>query len=527
VSNQRGDVAVAWTSTDSGGTTSLFVARAPAGEAFSPPRRLVEAPAHLYLELLSDLVITGSGDVAVLAEPVTSYARADELHLWPEGDELEEPTDVAPRTTELITDESGRLLVLEEDRLDWSMREWSSRSGWSAWPALGLGGRFVAAAASGDRLHATVFRAQAEGVTAGVDVVEVDLATREVLNRRSVPATDHHTAAKPFAGPGGHVALTSFEYANVVASAAAPGGPFSPPLELHARRLVHGSDAAVAADGTVAVWWGGMEWIDTYADVLLAMGPAGGAIRAVDPPPLREVGASDAKVPMAFDAGSRLLALGQRTSHDGHLLSAGRVAVAMRQDGRWCPAEIVTEDGYDSDAAALAFDGLGGGIAAWRDAKSGEVRVSRYRARPACPPPPPPDPDPDGRDAIMREWAREDARRRAAGLPSVMPARPATPPAEFTLTRAATVGATGRFAFRFRCLLATTCRGRLALRRGAGTWATSQLRVPAARTRRVVVRLGPAARRQVKRTGTLRVTAVVQLGGRPPARTPLTLRRAR
>lgn len=516
VANRRGDLAVAWTSIGRD-RVSLMVARAPASLAPSDigvPELVATGAGHEPGLVVLDVVITTAGDVGVLLSRLEAGQSRTEVVVAPAGKPFGDPVelDAWHSGAAIAADDRGRIVTMALGAGAAQLRRWAAASGWESLPSVPATGHLASLASSAGQL------VLATADDAETRVIHVDPTTGDVQRTR----TFRGFVGRVSAGPAGHVAVAARDYQHVQLASAAPGGALSALQDLSGSRMVHEYRPTFAPDGTVAIGWGGPEWVHASEDVLLAMGPAGGPLQRVASPPVANI-MGWGRIPMAFDADSRLVALGAHVKGQASPYADGRVALTTRIGAAWCAPEVLSEDAYDRRAADLAFDGVGGGAAAWRDRASGEVRVARYAAREDCPPqPPPPDPQPPPPHILEHMQTRPpepSAPTPADRLPSKQPPVVVPP--------TATVRPSGAISLRLRCALRTACRGTFELRARSRAWARRTIALRAGRTQRVTLRLNRRGRRGLSRRTSVKATAVTRLRGRPAARRAITLRRRR
>ncbi len=521
----RGDLIVAWTST-SADTVTVHAARAAPGEPFGPAEVLTTAPRPTQTSwggiVLDDVVIGETGRAGVLLGRGGSPEA--ELALAVAGAPFGDPVPLGSYDAAVAAEPGGAVLALTVAGGAATVRRWGLGADGVTVASEPMSGHSSSLVATPAQL---VLAAVSDGVTA---VKRLNRLTGALEREETVAGSEGRVVA----GPGGHVAVTaSDDQLHLWAASGQPGGALAPLQDLSGRRLTGEYPPVVAPDGTVAVGWGGTEWVDTWESLLLAMGPAGTPLQRVASPPVTHH--TWGRIPLAFDAGSRLIAMASALKDGGEFYADGRVAVAARIAGAWCVPEVLSEDAPHRGVNDLAFDGQGGGVAAWRDRATQEVRISRYAARDDCPPhaPPPDSPGPPMPPHVVAQLEEEDRRRQEqeqAQAPAPAPALRRTPPAErpgLVVPSTAAVKPSGALSLRMRCASPTACRGTFALRSGPRTWATRRIALRAGANGTVALRLNKAGRRGLSRHRSVRVTALTRLRGQAPARRSITLRRAR
>jgi hypothetical protein len=116
---------------------------------------------------------------------------------------------------------------------------------------------------------------------------------------------------------------------------------------------------------------------------------------------------------------------------------------------------------------------------------------------------------------------------RVEGTPPPAPQKASTPPSRTSIAgRRVPVDRRGRARLRLKCGAGAGCKGTLTLTRGRTKLGSARYSVGAGRARALTVSLTPAARRLVRREGSLRATAAARSGGRMVKRA-VELRQAR
>jgi hypothetical protein len=371
-----GHLALAWLSMEAE-RDALYVVRAAPGEPFGPAELIATSPRRhddWQALRLSEVVVSETGTVGLLFGDIAANPGG-RLGIASPGAAFD--TGGLPSwSSSMAADAGGSILtagLVGEDMV--AVRRWSTPVSSEHVATVAIPGSTPSLAVAGGDIVVASTRYEGPTVVAWLD--RVGGAERD---RQTVPGIQ----ARVRAGAGGHLILQANEFQRVLTASAAPGARLSSVQDVSERRIVFPQQHLIAPDGTVAVSWGGFEWVDTWEKTPLALGPAGSGLRRVPESPVAGRMGWGVR-PLGFDGASRLVAMGRHVSGGyGHPYVDGRVAFAARIGGRWCYPEVVSEAAPDNRFGELAFDGESGGVAAWRDAASGDVRLSRYAARADC-----------------------------------------------------------------------------------------------------------------------------------------------